>query len=349
MYLPHADASDRENRAYQREMEKARGGPRYTYTDLQLRRAYEKYKKYLSNQNMMRSHNYESEMITDAFNKMPNLKTIEMSMEYCLGSPSTKIERAFGKGLALPYGDDRQKELCGILQLRSLLLAVANANLKLESLCCGNVHWRFLKHSPGIFEKMQRAVQFLHHMTQHITTRTEEDDNDIPQCYQFLDNYGRLRDLITAAPDLKHLEINFDDDNPFLPTSLKDVVGDFKWHALRSAIFSMIDTDEGALVNFYGRHADTLRGIGLENIRLEVGGVWPRLLQCMRKMLRLEKVRIGGRFSTADGASYLLECLEDDGIRSRTRVVIEDYLLAGGEGRLLDLDILVNGGWSEDE
>lgn len=219
LYPPPPSASEREQRAYTRAMIKARAGPRYTHSEAQLKLAYEKYKGYLADQNTMRLYDYNKKMIENAMFKLPNLKTLDMSMECCLcEGKSDKAQHAFGEALASAYGDDGQKERCGIPQLRSLLLGAHHAELKLEHLRCGNIHWQFFKQGDEIFQMMAHAVRLLKTMTLHISTRIEEDVEDddepfysqIPWCSEYLMKSKRLRYFTTAAPDLQSLSISFD-------------------------------------------------------------------------------------------------------------------------------------------
>lgn len=63
---PSRSAGEREHRAYNRDMERRRAGPRHTQSEKQLKIAYEKYQKYLSDQNRMRVCNYNVDAIREA-------------------------------------------------------------------------------------------------------------------------------------------------------------------------------------------------------------------------------------------------------------------------------------------
>lgn len=282
-HSPVPIATAREERAYSRSLNKARHGPKYTLTGTLLRRAYGKYKSHLADQEGMRLQNYNVDMLKDALMKMPNVKTIEMTIECCPGR-STGMARAFEDGLAEPNGDIYSEEGCGIGQLRSLLLAADAADLKFETLAAGNLDWRFFQESyqqkQEDLRKMQRAVRALQTLKLYITTRTGDADfrriydgplNDLaPACAEYLHKTSHLKDFITATPDLERLDLNFDCDEPH-PATLCDSIGKFTWHSLRVAALACISADEDCLAQFFFRHASTLRKLRLEGILLERG------------------------------------------------------------------------------
>ena len=352
---PSPTAGEREHRAYTRDMERLRAGPRHTQSKKQLKLAYEKYQKYLSDQNWMRACDYNAEAIREAMVRMPNLKVIDMSMESCLhGRCSEKANRAFGKGYQSVYGDDGQKESCGVPQMRSLLLGASNAGLKLQGLRCGHIHWEIFKQSGDVFGEMKSAVQHLTMLNLHIITRISDDalgnspDEDdyhsqIPACADYLKESGRLRDFVTAAPDLTVLDIRFDMENPYPPASLKQIVGDFTWHSLQHVAFRVLQITEDELMHLYSRHADTLSEIALDTIELTQGS-WPRLLQRMRQTLCLKKAKICGEINSSDPKESLYFGLPpelDNDKENALSSAVETYLMLDGDGHLLDLHSLL--------
>ena len=346
--------SAREERAFSRSFIKAMHGPEFPHSKTLLRRAYDKYMGYLAEQESMRLQNFNLEVLKDALMKMPNVKTIELSTECCLGR-STLMAEAFKDGLAMPYADLQSEEGCGVAQLRSLLVAAEAAGLKFETLAAGNVDWRFFqessKQNQEVLRKMQGSLRALQTLKLYITTRSEYDeapDNDnshpmIPKCAQYLHETSHLEDFITATPDLKRLDINFDCDDPYPPATLCDSIGTFTWHSLRVVAFAYISADEDCLAQFFVRHASTLRKLRLETILLTTGS-WPSVLRHARKTLALEQTCICGRLrSHVPKADYWLDIPAglNGGKRAKIEVAVEEYLLEGGEGPLLDLRALV--------
>lgn len=338
-------ASRREHRAYGRDLETTRPGPRSAHSDVLVRRAYDMYKGYLSDQDAMRAQAYNADSLRDAVASFPNLKSITMSMENCFNLRSPKLEQAFSRSLQAPYGDPGQMEKCGVPQLRSLLLAAEIAGVKLEKLCCGSIDWRFSKQDGKILLKIRRAVRFLHSMIQLISTCSEngiedEDEDDgyhrNSTCAEYLRRSGHLRDFVTAAPDLRSLNIKFDFHDPCPPALLSDIVGNFTWHNLTFAAFSRIGSTEEELLHFYSRHAATLEDIYLDDIQLR-RGTWPSLLEKLRKTLHLKKATIAGQLSTLGvEETYDLGLPPEinSGKKEKMSKMIEEFLVKGGDGPL---------------
>ena len=339
MPSPPPDASKREERAYRRHMEKVRAAPRYTYSARQLKNAYEEYKHFVWVQNYIRQYDYNSEMIREAMAKLPKLKTIELSLLCCLrDGRSRKMEKAFAKGLSVAYGDQGH-EPCGVAQLRSLLLGASDAGLEIETLRCGIVQWMFFTARDVVFDRIKHAVRCLRTLEFYITTRRDEDRDfeefdheEIHLCAEYLEDSGRLRDFITSAPELENLTVQFDCDSPMPPACLSDLVGDFSWHSLRLAAFNMISTTEEELMDFYERHAKTLREIRIESIHLDHGS-WTSIFSRLRDTLSLEKATVCGYLTVEDPPESLYlglppECMLSGDLPG-IGAVIENYLVGG--------------------
>ena len=332
------DASTRETRAYRRHMEKARAAPRYTYSAGQLKNAYEEYKHFVWLQNHIRQYDFDSEMIRKAMAKLPNLKTIELSLLCCLRNRSRKLEWAFAKGLSVAYGD-QQQAFCGVAQLGSLLVGASDAGLEIETLRCGVVQWMVFAEDGLVFDKFKHAVRCLRTLELHITIRGDEEQDsqefdleEIHCCAEFLESSGRLRDFLASAPQLENLTIQFDPDIPMPPARLSDVVGDFLWPSLRLAAFNMISTNEEELMDFYGRHAKTLREIRIESMHLDHGS-WATTFTRIRDTLSLKEATVCGNLTVEDPPESVFlgpppECMIP-GELPGVGAVIENYLVGG--------------------
>lgn len=255
----------------------------------------------------------------------------------------------------MPYADLQSEEGCGVGQLRSLLVAAEAAGLKIETLAAGNVDWRFFressKHNLEVLQKMQKSLRALKTLKLYITTRSEDEDGAdynpyhsiTPECARCLHETSHFKDFITATPDLERLDINFDCDDPCPPARLSDAIGTFTWHSLRIAAFAYFSADEDCLASFFVRHAGTLRKLRLETILL-ITGSWSSLLKHARKTLKLEQACLCGRLSSQlPKEDYWLDSPagQNGGKRAKIEAALEEYLLKGGEGPLLDLRAMV--------
>ena len=187
----------------------------------------------------------------------------------------------------------------------------------------------------------------------HVATRIEEDDeydygpyhSEIPIFSEYLARIGRLHDFITAALNLDDLTFSLGWDNPKPPARLIDVVGDSTWNSLRAASFTRISTNEKELVQIYERHTDSHREIRLDTIRLHKES-WRYLLQAVRKVLNLEKATIAGQLSSDDPVeTYFLDLPPEinGGRKAAVGIAVENCLVEGGEGLLLDLSLQAEG------
>ena len=350
MPSPPRDASQREKRAFRRRMKKLRQLPRYTYSARQLKNAYEEYRHFVWVQDYMRQYDYNSEVIRDAMAKLPKLKTIELSLLHCLRDDrSPKLENAFAKGLTMAYGEHGHGGPCGVGQLRSLLVGASDAGLEIETLRCGSVQWQFFAERDSVFDKLKHAVRCLRTLEFYITTRSDEDryseelfSEEVALCAEYLEESGRLHDFITSASQLENLIVHLDCDSPMSPARLSDLVGHFTWHSLRLASLNIVSTTEEDLIDFYKRHAKTLREIRIDSINLDRGS-WASTFERIRNTLSVEKAIISGHLTAEDPPESIWFGLppEDmlDGVDDQITSIaaaIGGYLVGSGGGPVTD-------------
>ena len=329
--LSHAEVFDERGfRAYCRDIWRRDRTIYDAHTDAQLRRGYQNFRRYCRDQTEIRSHEYNSEIIKNTFAKLSNLTIIKLSIGRRSTYKTSTLDRAFGKGLIMPYGDDDQQAVLGVPQLRSLLLAAEHTGLNVKHLECGSVRWPFFEQDSESFEKIKKAVNTLTTFIIHIAGHCEDTDGDEPGSRppshdkRYLASRGRLVELFTAAPNLKHLEVNFCRCKHFFPgAKLRDIVGGFQWPYLTSVAFASIQTNQNDLLALFKTHLKTLRKISLTDISLFFGGRWLTLWENMRA-LRFEKVTMAGIM--ASRTEYHDLGLEYNGKVSHARAVIEAYL-----------------------
>ena len=311
----------------------------------QLQKAYDIYTGYLKDQDRIRSCEYNWEMLKDVMMKLPNLKAIEISTQCCphIGGRAARVAQAFNDGMVPPYGDRQAEEGCGVGQQRALLLAADAANLNLETLAAGSLSRQFFRESTKqnaeVMKKLQRPLRYVRTLKLYI--RYREVDTciySIPPQHAFHLN-PHLKDFITATPALERLDISFTNyGDPLPPVSLCDSVGAYKWHSLRVAAFANIRANENCLVEFFDRHAGTLRKLRLETIYLTMG-TWPSLFQRARRTLKLEQARVSGGLSSHNPFDLFVFDFArlNDLKKNLSQVMIEQYLLGSGDAPLLDL------------
>lgn len=316
---------------------------------------YQKFRRYCKQQDAMRKDNYYAGKIADAMSHLQNLEEIVLSLEHWARRPSQALKKAFSDSLVVPCGHNSRTEPRGVPQMLSLLQGSAHTQVKLKSLCGGVMDWKFFKQSDEVFEDLQNAVQNVQELVLEFSTSpgmerarnlittfldaaVYELEWEIQECAEYLKN-GRLQELLAAAPNLKLLDLQFDSAIPSpirgCPADVSYAVGKHKWEFLADVTLSFLSSRAKDLIRFFETHAVTLRRLAISKIIL-VEGSWLSTFQEMRRLLRLKEVRICDRLEASDEC-WNFAMLETRGETTMGRVV-QEYLLEGGDGPLLDLN-----------
>lgn len=317
------------------------------YTRQKRDEAWELYRRYIAEQDALRDSGYAFQELQEAIARLPRLEMVYMNHGWSLWSgPSGRKDgknNPFHDALAVSGGDHSHCHPSGVLQMRSLMLAVHQAGLELHTLHVGDVNWKFLQPDDDTIEKMKTILNFVHSLALHISLGYLEDDigQEIPECRKFLSN-NKLHHFLRAAPDLSVLDIQFDWNEPFSPAEFENVVQDFTWSRLRHLQLESIDTTEHDWLRFFQRHASTLKTLTFCSIRL-LGGEWPDVLEGMQECLSLDSVRVGNELiglNPLHGWQFEpggLESSKDMSVQAnRTRKAIEHFLVHGGTCPLRD-------------
>ena len=225
-----------------------------------------------------------------------------------------------------------------------MLLGALESNCRIEALSCGYVDWKFFKAEAEIFARLKIAVQNLRALKLAISTNSSRDDlhddslyhHAIVECASYFEE-GRLRDFISAAPNLTDLFLEFDSNAPQSPARLVDVVGTNTWPSLHGVYFSLLSFTNDDLIEFYRRHSTTLKKIGFDDIKL-LQGTWQDLFPKIKETLELDYVDIGGDlWELAVQYNFGLPC-RAAGVGDRRPLVkrfVENYLLESAKDLVL--------------
>ncbi|KAL9625890.1 MAG: hypothetical protein Q9204_007760, partial [Flavoplaca sp. TL-2023a] len=116
------------------------------------------------------------------------------------------------------------------------------------------------------------------------------------------------------------------------------------WSHLHTIKLDSIDTHEGHWMDFFERHASTIKNIRLATIRL-LDGEWPDVLERMQQLLTLEEAEFDKDLSSVapsqlwylDAPSYTSR--KDDSVQeNRTRWALEKFMVHGGVCPLRDAE-----------
>lgn len=356
MHQPGPDSTGCTFRAIGRELEKIERLPRHSYSPAQLSTAYRKYRKYSKQQVAMRRGSHHARQITKAMARLPNLEYIRVSLEGW-ARRSHKFENVYRDSYVYPSYTSTSRVRLGVPQVLSLLRGSAQTETKLKQFCAGVVDWTFFSQSDEVFADLQKGVRNLQDLSMQFATTWKLPciqfpttrmlpyrylgygealyASEIDACADYLRN-GRLREFLAAAPNLRKLSLKFDWSDLTCPADLRDVVGMGKWEFLANVTLSSFDSRAEDLWRFCERHTKTLRRLVLDNIKL-LEGSWAPTFQEMRRLLHLEQVNIRGdleAFEFEELWSFSFLWAPDETTMTRA---VQEYLLQGGDGPLLDL------------
>ena len=299
---PCHHATERSLRTFKRDLSKLSSTPRHRYTEQQMENAFETYSNFTHFQQDSQQRAIQEKEVAEAMKHFSHLKEISMATHFCTRPWTSKMRKTFESAFCTYYETDDQpdtkSEPLGVQQMRSLLLGAHHAGLKIETLHCGLVSWRILKQDAEIFAHMKNSISNVKNLRLEFSTgNTEYDDPwtdlEIEQCTTHLET-GRLKDFITAAPNLEILHVGFEFNEPIWATYLKYTVGEHHWPSLKIVKLKMIGTTEDDLVSFCSRHASTLKALNLTSIGL-IEGDWFSAFNRMRKTLTLDTMVVEGR------------------------------------------------------
>lgn len=320
--------------------------------------AYQKLLEHSKQQEAMCKDNHYASKVADAVSHLPNLYWICMSIQHTAPRPTNALKKAFRDSVVVPYGHGSCGEPYGVSQMLSLLQGVARSQVKLKRLFGGVMDWKLFKQSEEVLKDLQKALQNIQYLELEFSTcfgheeaidllsssfylERDELASEIQGCAACLKD-GRFNTILATAPNLRRLDVRFypaiPTQIPGIPADLSNIVGKHKWEFLAEVSLGFMSSKEEDLVRFCELHAMTLESLVMSRIIL-VKGSWLSTFQSMRRLLRLRYVSIYDRLE-AVGECWDFPMMGAGGKRSETtmRRKVQEYLLQGGDGPLLDLN-----------
>ena len=234
---PGPRASRRELRAYRRAKYSSRT-PRHRYTQSQLETHFATFQALISQQARILGSTFHMDRIKQALSRCSRIKEVFMSTEGFNRprGPGQLRHNPFAEGHSWVFGDEGHDLPCGLPQTCALLLGAFDAGLQLEKISCGSVNWQLLQLSSEEISKIKSVFRSVRQLDLYFSTGVSDDDDDswlagpsfeIPECKRYLKQTGRLKELVTAAPDLTSLSVGFDRGQPYSATEL-ECIGTFR-------------------------------------------------------------------------------------------------------------------------
>lgn len=241
---------------------------------------------------------YNSGLVVQAIAQLPHLKEIIVNFEDGVLPHTEAYKRANKYSLTRKSGYDGGESPYGVMQLYSVLCGVASAGIKLKSLKCGKIDWKFLKVDETKMITIKRAFKYLENLRIMFYVGEEyleaaEFERGVRDCGLFLANYG-MCELLSAAEGLQSLRLYIERSGG---SELKYMVGTTTWACLRVVALDKIHATESTLVAFVQRHAGTLKELELNNISL-LQGCWTSALPSIRNAVKLEELRAHGMWKS---------------------------------------------------
>ena len=301
-FMVPPEAPEEEHRACMRELADWDQQPRHSYSSGEIEQAWAQYQQFYRDQIELCRQRYGIRELQEALTRLPNVKTFRLSMANNLERRSKYLESVFSAGFEVPSGDDCRGHAAGVPQLRSVLLGMHEARIKLQSFECGDVSWKLFRCSKTDLKAFATTLSHVRRMYLQISTGMDASGDeigvDLPECRRFLRN-GRMRDLITQARYVEYLEIKFDWSTPVFGIELGNIVGTQTFPKLASVKFANVETNEEELMIFLQRHKLTLRSLHLDTICL-ASGAWTTVVPRIRSSLQLDDFNVEGHLFSDD-------------------------------------------------
>lgn len=134
---------------------------RQPYSKVQLDKAWSMYKQFFQEQEDLRERDHGAAELSEAIGEFPNLREVSKNLSRALedgrGYFTNEKINPYAQALACAGVDDWHSGPCGVYQTRSLLLAIYQLNIQLQSLRIGQVSWKFLMLESGTLKKIKKS------------------------------------------------------------------------------------------------------------------------------------------------------------------------------------------------
>ncbi|KAL8685196.1 MAG: hypothetical protein Q9218_007910, partial [Villophora microphyllina] len=245
--MPSSDASDRERRRYARNV--ARGAdPESRYTRHQLTQGWEAYKQLYAEQDVLRKATYGTEEIIDMVARLPHLKNITISNFNEIYDENIYFEKTYKDTLLQVSGDYGFAEYSGEPQLFSVIRALHQARITLESFEAIIVSWHILEAKGERLEMLQsvlgslKKLKLCFYTSQSYEWHHPDDYDDLidegEECAQVLER-GQHHKMLRSMPHLEVVDLSIE-SREFGLSDFVSVFGNVHWPHLRKISLNIL-------------------------------------------------------------------------------------------------------------
>ena len=291
-------------------------------TEQLLNRAWLLYEEYQAGHKKVEQAGFFRAKMVEAFKRLPSLTIFSTPAKSAYDRYFADIESLLPTDFSVhldTYGDPS----C-VGATKSVLLAVESAGLQLSSLHCPQFNWQTLKQDVSDLPTLSRSIFHLKVL----------DIAFVELGYNTILKNGRLFSLITSAPNLERLGLNFEVWPSWYTMPMVDeIFKDFHWPSLKAISLESLVSSGHHLVQFFERHKHTLREILLRDMSMSQGS-WEETFHEMRRTFRfghqLNTCKLGGSFEDRQ-LGYEMEYTSEGNIDA-TGTMISDYIQATDVG-----------------
>ena len=302
---PPAESDKRARKAYDRELAKAA-----TFLDLApsktLQKGWDDYLQLHNEVAELENTDIEFAILESAIAKFPRLAAIRVQCRFKYdetGLPS--IHGRYYDCFVLPVDPTMGDELCGVRPLHNLLLCASAAGIRLQYLWAGPISWKFFAHDRNGLAQTVGSRGDLRELRMEVGIFDYDDPlhelrETFRDCVRSFSD-GCVRDFLAASKQLEFMEILFEKldlaENPLYPINTDNVFGYHTWDRLRRLSLRGIATEEQYLLDFFKRHAKTLKHLALEDFCLRGPRCsWISVFERTPTILHLDSASIRGSF-----------------------------------------------------
>ena len=292
---------------------------------------YHQYLHFYENQQAFVKTDYKSTLAL-AMSRLSHLRSITYSLWNGVRERNDALDYTVCTTLYPAWGEVPSST--GFGGLWNLLAALHEVGVQLESLHFGCVSYHSIAHLER-FGSVLRGIRSLSIVVFHACPNILRCPHHSPGS-----TACPIVRFIRNAPNLQVLKFTCNGMLSATGSDLIHVVGNYTWQFLHTINLAGMNTTEARLVDFFRRHATTLREVGLAWIRI-YNGSWKSALPKLRAILKLQRVNISGWLMNDQPKE--IWCLDGGELgfhkeeATRMKAAVEHYLLHGGECPFDDL------------
>jgi hypothetical protein len=290
-------------------------GSRYSpswQNHVELDESFNKYKSLVRDQIAIRSSRLDLEHLTTAFSNLPNLREVTVSCADRIAK-SKQMYKQYEDGMLQPRAEDESDDniSCSKESLEAFLKAGIKAGITLDSFAGLQLSWRIFELDNQILTMNGALCTSLTQLELKLLEGDGGPDHMAgmaTECMEFFSE-GVVCNFLKQLPNLRSLSFGFDgnirtedyQDN-FRPGYFQDILpADYTWPHLEEFHLCQLEGSEEFLFDFLTRHKGTIKALGLEDIRFDVGS-WMEFLPRLRELLgkQLTDVVVCGDLEAGD-------------------------------------------------